>query len=403
MESEGIYLLREREFTRLNENIYKIGRSINIKTRMNSYPKGSNIELMMGCNDSIKCEKQLLEIFRTTFIQRKEYGSEYFEGDKQEMIAIITNVLNKFNGNDIISSISNSNITNNIIYNKNILFEETEKHLTSIKAKENEIDKANLEAIQHLTSIKAKENEIEKAKKDAIKTKMELLKSKQSVDKTNLEAEKHLTIIKAKENDIQKANKEAIQHLAVIKATENEIEKANKDAKQHLAIIKAKANEIEKANKTAIKTNLEATQHLASIKTKDNEIEKKAKQDANTQLNLNINININKLFTQEDSRNIVKQEQPQAQPLNTFNYNSIQWKDVNKIPNTITNSKPNNSTTNTNIQVMTLYTNDMDIIEINKKLFWIDKTNNIYDITDNNGLGANVGRYDKTLKKIIFI
>jgi hypothetical protein len=32
MESEGIYLLREREFARLNENIYKIGRSINIKT-----------------------------------------------------------------------------------------------------------------------------------------------------------------------------------------------------------------------------------------------------------------------------------------------------------------------------------------------------------------------------------
>ena len=121
MESEGIYLLREREFARLNETIYKIGRSINIKTRMNSYPKGSDIELMMGCNDSIKCEKQLLEIFRNTFIQRKEYGSEYFEGDKQEMIAIITNILNKFNGNDINSGISNS-ITNgisnnNIIYN----------------------------------------------------------------------------------------------------------------------------------------------------------------------------------------------------------------------------------------------------------------------------------------------
>jgi hypothetical protein len=52
---------------------------------------------------------------------------------------------------------------------------------------------------------------------------------------------------------------------------------------------------------------------------------------------------------------------------------------------------------------MTLYTNDMDIIEINKKLFWIDKNNNIYDITDNNGLGENVGRYDKKLKKIVFI
>ena len=72
MESEGIYLLREREFARLNENIYKIGRSINIKTRMNSYLKGSDIELMIGCNDSIKCEKKLLEIFRTTFILERQ-------------------------------------------------------------------------------------------------------------------------------------------------------------------------------------------------------------------------------------------------------------------------------------------------------------------------------------------
>ena len=226
---------------------------------------------------------------------------------------------------------------------------------------------------------------------------MELLKSKQSADKTNLEATQHLAIIKAKENEINKTNLEATQHLASIKAKENDIKKAKQYATQHLAIIKTNENEIEKAKQYAIKTNLEAIQHLALIKTKENEIEKKAKQDANTQLNLNININ--KLFTQEDNNNIVKQEQQ----LNTFNYNSIHLKDENKIPNTITNSKPNNLTTHTNIQVRTLYTNDMDIIEINKKLFWIDKTNNIYDINDNNGLGANVGRYDKTLKKIVFI
>jgi len=95
MESEGIYLLREREFIRLNEDIYKIGRSKHIKTRMNSYPKGSVIELMIGCKNSIQCEKDLLDIFRNKFIQHREYGAEYFEGNKLDMINTITTYLNK--------------------------------------------------------------------------------------------------------------------------------------------------------------------------------------------------------------------------------------------------------------------------------------------------------------------
>ena len=95
MESEGIYLLREREFIRLNEDIYKIGRSKHIKTRMNSYPKGSVIELMIGCSNSIQCEKDLLAIFRNKYIEHKEYGAEYFEGNKLDMINTITTYLNK--------------------------------------------------------------------------------------------------------------------------------------------------------------------------------------------------------------------------------------------------------------------------------------------------------------------
>jgi hypothetical protein len=94
MESEGIYLLREREFIRMNENIYKIGRSKHIKTRMNSYPKGSVIELMIGCSNSIQSEKDLLAIFKTKYKQLKDYGAEYFEGDKLDMIATITTYLN---------------------------------------------------------------------------------------------------------------------------------------------------------------------------------------------------------------------------------------------------------------------------------------------------------------------
>ena len=101
MEGEGIYLLREREFVRLNEDVYKIGRSKNIKNRMNNYPKGSSIELMMGCQDSVAVEKALLDIFRKKFIPKTEYGAEYFYGDKQTMIRTITDFINS-NGNKVL-------------------------------------------------------------------------------------------------------------------------------------------------------------------------------------------------------------------------------------------------------------------------------------------------------------
>ena len=114
MESEGIYLLREREFIRLNEDIYKIGRSKHIKTRMNSYPKGSVIELMIGCSNSIQCEKDLLAIFRSKYIEHKEYGAEYFEGNKLDMINTITTYLNKPTQLEIKQK--NENITSARIY-----------------------------------------------------------------------------------------------------------------------------------------------------------------------------------------------------------------------------------------------------------------------------------------------
>ena len=42
-----IYVVKEREFIKTNENIYKIGRSKNIVRRMPSYPKDSLIYSIM--------------------------------------------------------------------------------------------------------------------------------------------------------------------------------------------------------------------------------------------------------------------------------------------------------------------------------------------------------------------
>lgn len=84
-----IYLLREREFLKTNEEIYKIGKTINIKNRMPSYPKDSRLYLCFYCPSDIdEVEKYLISVLeRICLRKRTDIGSEYFEGDVREMMS----------------------------------------------------------------------------------------------------------------------------------------------------------------------------------------------------------------------------------------------------------------------------------------------------------------------------
>lgn len=87
-ESPGwIYLIREREFIKTDEDIYKIGKTINIKSRMPSYPKGSCLYLCFFCTTNIhKVEKYLISEFDELFVKQTDIGHEYYEGDISLMI-----------------------------------------------------------------------------------------------------------------------------------------------------------------------------------------------------------------------------------------------------------------------------------------------------------------------------
>lgn len=87
----SLYLLREREFIRLDENIYKFGCTINLQNRMSQYPKSSEL-IMVWTTLKIDCinfEKEILIELRKNFIARKDIGSEYFEGNILEIIVFI--------------------------------------------------------------------------------------------------------------------------------------------------------------------------------------------------------------------------------------------------------------------------------------------------------------------------
>lgn len=83
--TEYIYLLRDRFATEANLPLYKIGRTVDFKTRSKSYNKFSTAYLVVPVADSKVSESILLAQFRAQFKHRTDCGAEWFEGNVTEM------------------------------------------------------------------------------------------------------------------------------------------------------------------------------------------------------------------------------------------------------------------------------------------------------------------------------
>ena len=83
-----LYILRTRESVRLDEPVYKIGKTYDIEQRFKQYPKGSELLKSIKVCERHVAEKVLLREFSSKFTNREEFGNEYFEGDLQEMLVI---------------------------------------------------------------------------------------------------------------------------------------------------------------------------------------------------------------------------------------------------------------------------------------------------------------------------
>ena len=92
--NEFIYLIKEREFIKTKEHIYKIGKTKqeNLQ-RIKSYPNGSILLLYIITNDCDKKEKEIIQKFKEHFINKKDIGNEYFMGDYNHMINIILSII----------------------------------------------------------------------------------------------------------------------------------------------------------------------------------------------------------------------------------------------------------------------------------------------------------------------
>lgn len=105
---EHVYLLREREFVRIGEDIYKIGKTRQTpKKRFHGYPKNSEIILIVDVDDCTVVENRIKKVFNQRFRQRRDIGIEYYQGDRTEIIKMFRACVE----NNISTDISLLNIT----------------------------------------------------------------------------------------------------------------------------------------------------------------------------------------------------------------------------------------------------------------------------------------------------
>jgi hypothetical protein len=81
-----IYLLQLREFYNMKQPIYKLGKTHQegLK-RFQNYPKGSVLIYQSICGNCDYLEKIIIKFFKLKYIQKTDYGLEYFEGNYVDM------------------------------------------------------------------------------------------------------------------------------------------------------------------------------------------------------------------------------------------------------------------------------------------------------------------------------
>jgi hypothetical protein len=91
-----VYIVYLREFMNKKENTYKIGRTKQeMIDRLKGYPKGSKVIKFEPVKNTIMIEKELIKVFKEKYIQRVEYGNEYFSGEIAEMIREFRKLINE--------------------------------------------------------------------------------------------------------------------------------------------------------------------------------------------------------------------------------------------------------------------------------------------------------------------
>ena len=186
---EYIYLIKEREFIKTEDEIYKIGRSSQYNAkRINQYPNGSIILLIIFCGNSGEIEKFLITEFKKLFKQRRDIGLEYFEGCFLKMRDVITENVKK------LDNITIDKFKKETQYELNKRIENIESLISERKKRNSELEQLKMKLIEKEELKKEKEEKNKKKEEELLLKKEEKMKEKEK--KCILKKEKSENIIK---------------------------------------------------------------------------------------------------------------------------------------------------------------------------------------------------------------
>jgi hypothetical protein len=94
-------MIRECDFIRLEEDVYKIRHTskTNPEDRFQKYRKGTEIIAFFKVNNSIECESKIIKHLsnHTNIKKMSEYGKEYFQGNKFELLTYLLEFVKQYN------------------------------------------------------------------------------------------------------------------------------------------------------------------------------------------------------------------------------------------------------------------------------------------------------------------
>jgi len=91
------YVVQTAHSFRCGLNVYKIGRTAEMQTRIKGYPKGTIIILQLLCLDATFFEDHIKTLLLSSegIQPRTDFGVEYFEGDLMSILKLIWNAYDK--------------------------------------------------------------------------------------------------------------------------------------------------------------------------------------------------------------------------------------------------------------------------------------------------------------------
>ena len=89
----SIYIMYTRACKNGDEGVYKIGKTGDYIKRQGQYTKGGEMIFVANVNNRHESENLLKAGFCKEFKQRRDYGTEYYEGDIFEMVLLLKDIL----------------------------------------------------------------------------------------------------------------------------------------------------------------------------------------------------------------------------------------------------------------------------------------------------------------------